>query len=59
QEQTNPMAADNNSQRQSPDDKKGHRCDHQLENAARVIGLAITGKQLWQRAGFWGALNHV
>jgi hypothetical protein len=59
QEQTDPMAAGNNTQHQSPDDKKGHCCDRQLENAARAIGLAITAKQLRQRASFWWILNHV
>ena len=59
QQQTNPMAADNNNQHQSPDDRIGYCCDHQLENASRVVGLAIAGKQLCQRAGFWWILNHV
>lgn len=59
QQQNDPMAAGNDNQHQSPDDKERYRCDHQLENAARVIGLAVAGKQLCQRAGFRWALNHV
>ena len=39
--------------------KKGIRRDRQLENTARAIGLAITGKQLYQRANFRLAFNHV
>ncbi|AJA61560.1 hypothetical protein BJA01nite_47770 [Bradyrhizobium japonicum] len=59
QQQANPMAADNADEHQSPDDRKGYCRDHQLENAARVIGLAIPGEQRCERAGFRWILNHV
>src|SRR5579859_3922725 len=58
-QQATPMAADKSGAHQSPDDKKGYCCDHQFENAARTIGLAITREQLCQREGFRSAFNHV
>src|ERR1700756_2701677 len=59
QQQSDPMTADNSRPEQSPDDKQGYGCNHQLENAARAVGLAIAGEQLSQGAGFWWALNHI
>jgi hypothetical protein len=59
QQQTTPMAADKNNPHHGPDDKKGHCCEHQFENAACVIGLPITGELLCQRAGFRLAFKHV
>jgi hypothetical protein len=40
------MAIGKDNPHQAPDAKEGHCCDHQLENAARAIGLAIKGEQL-------------
>ena len=51
QQQTNPMAADNINQHQSPDDKKGYCCDHQLENAARYW-VGDSGQAAAQTRGF-------
>jgi hypothetical protein len=59
QQQATPMAMDKNNPHHSPDDEKGSRCDHQLEHAACIVGSAISGKLLYQRAGLWLALNHV
>jgi hypothetical protein len=53
------MTADKSNPHHSPDDEKGDCRDRQLENTARTIGLAITGKQLHQRANFRLAFNHV
>src|SRR6185312_16606183 len=58
QQQTTPMAVDKNNPHHGPDDKKGPCCDDQLEHAASVVGPAITGGLLWQRAGFWLAFKH-
>ena len=59
QQQATPMAVDKNGPHRSPDDKKGHRRDHQFEHAARVVRLAITRELLRHRAGFWSAFKHV
>src|ERR1700746_2506843 len=59
QQQANPMAVGKDSPHQSPDDVERHCCDHQFENTARAVGLAITGEQLRQCAGFRWALNHL
>src|SRR6201993_2219855 len=58
QQQANPMAVGKDSPHQSPDEKERHCCDRQFENAARAVGLAITGEQPRERAGFRWDLNH-
>jgi len=52
QQQATPIAMDKNNPHHSPDDKEGTRRDRQFEHAACIVGLAITGELLCQRAGF-------
>lgn len=59
QQQATPMAMNKNDPHHRPDDQKGPCRDHQFEHAAGIVGPAITGELLCQRAGFWLAFKHV
>src|SRR5437868_754903 len=51
QQQSNPITVVESRPYQPPNDNEGYRGDHQLEQSAPAIRLAISGKQLRQRAG--------
>ena len=58
EQEANPIAVVESRRHQSPDGNKGRGSDHQLENAARGIRLAISGEQVRQGTGFRLDWNH-